>query len=103
MPHDSATQLARAPLLLLDYAEQKGLDREELMRLAGIRPQDVQDPDSRIRTASMRRLWRAVDDAQLGAAIVGVEPDHARAPRFDSIEGELAARVGVGLAGGERR
>lgn len=73
MPHDSATQLARGPLLLLDYAEHKGLDRAELMRQAGIRPREVQDPDSRIRTASMRRLWRAVDqqldDPNLGLHI----------------------------------
>ena len=62
MPHDSTTQLARAPLLLLAYAERQGLDRDALMRLARLMPQDVADPDSRIRTASMRRLWRAVDE-----------------------------------------
>jgi hypothetical protein len=30
------TQLARLPLLLLDYAERQGLDRDELMRGAGL-------------------------------------------------------------------
>ena len=64
------TQLARLPLLLLDYAERQGLDRDELMRGAGLSGGQLEDPDDRVGTQSMRNLWRAViarlDDPFLG-------------------------------------
>lgn len=58
------TQLARTPLLLLDYAARLGMDRNALMDVAGLSKKDLADPDSRIRTASMLKLWRAVIDRQ---------------------------------------
>jgi AraC-like DNA-binding protein len=62
--HNESTQLARSVLLLLDYAERQGMDRESLMRVAGLATVDVDDPDARVRTASMLKLWREVIDAQ---------------------------------------
>ena len=57
------TQLARSSLLMLDYAERQGLERERLLQAAGLRADPIDDPDSRIKTASMIKLWRAVIDA----------------------------------------
>ena len=59
MPYESM-QLARAPLLLLDYANQAGMDRHELERAAGLTEAMLDDPDSRVPTICMRRLWSAV-------------------------------------------
>jgi len=59
MPNQ-ATQLARTALLLIDYAVEKGMDREKLMQAAGLSTHDLDDPDARIRTASMLKLWREV-------------------------------------------
>jgi AraC-like DNA-binding protein len=58
------TQLARTPLLLLDYAAKLGMDRNALLDVAGLSKKDLADPDSRIRSASMLKLWRAVIDRQ---------------------------------------
>jgi AraC-like DNA-binding protein len=67
------TQLARTPLLLLDYAAGLGMDRDVLVKVAGLSQKDLADPDSRIRSASMLKLWRAVidrhDDSALGVHI----------------------------------
>ena len=60
MQQYETTQLARLPLLLLDYAERQGLDRDELMRTAGLSGRQLESPDARISTRSMRNLWRAV-------------------------------------------
>lgn len=57
------TQLARTSLLLLDYAVQQGLDRARLMQSVGLSEDILEDPDSRIKTAKMVPLWRAVDKA----------------------------------------
>lgn len=69
------TQLARTSLLMLDYAEQQGLDRRRLMRDAGISAEILEDPDLRVKTASMIKLWRAmidaVDDPYLGLHVGG--------------------------------
>ena len=54
------TQLARSPLLLLDYADRQGMNRDELMRQANISPSSLVDPDSRIPSRAMRKLWAAV-------------------------------------------
>jgi len=62
--HDESTQLARSVLLLLDYAARQGMDRERLMRAAGLVAEDVHDPDARVRTASTLKIWRMVIDAQ---------------------------------------
>lgn len=70
MRHDQTTQLARAPLLLVDYATGQGIDRDGLLREAGLTQRDIADPDARIDSRCMRRLWRAVigrlDDPDLG-------------------------------------
>lgn len=72
MKHD-ATQLARSPLLLLELARRRGLDRDELMHEAGLTIDDLADPDCRIPVAVMRKLWLAVmkrdDDPTLGLQI----------------------------------
>ena len=59
MPYESM-QLARSPLLLLDYADQIGMDRNELVRASGLTEAMLDDPDSRVPTVCMRRLWGAV-------------------------------------------
>lgn len=72
MKHD-AKQIARSPLLLLDCAETRGLDRAELMREAGLAAESLADPDARLPVANMRRLWQAVierdDDPNLGLQV----------------------------------
>ncbi len=75
MISESITQLARTAILLLDYAEQQGLDRGRLIRHADL-PADIgENPDSRIRTKSMMKLWRgvsaALDDPALGLHVGG--------------------------------
>jgi AraC-like DNA-binding protein len=73
--HD-ATQIARTPLLLLDCAERRGMNRAELMREAGLSDDSLADPDHRLPVANMRRLWKAVierdPDPNLGL-FVGTE------------------------------
>jgi len=56
------TQLSRGPLMLLHYAEQCGLKRSDLLDKCGLTNDIFADPDSRIPTRSMVRLWRAVID-----------------------------------------
>ena len=58
------TQLARTPLLLLNYAVQKGADRTALMNYAGLSPDDLADPDSRVKATASIKLWRAIIDGQ---------------------------------------
>ncbi len=64
------TVLARAPLMLLAYADEHGLDRDELMRSAGLTDERLRDPDSRIPVTTVQELWGAViaktDDEHLG-------------------------------------
>jgi AraC-like DNA-binding protein len=60
MLRGDATQAARSPLALLSYAEQHGLNRNELMEAASLSATDLADPDSRTPVASMQKLWRAV-------------------------------------------
>lgn len=62
MAHRNPTQLARAPLLLMAYAEKQGIDRSVLLSASGISEAKLSDPDSRIATRSMTRLWQAVID-----------------------------------------
>ena len=65
------TQLARLSLMLLDYAAQQGLDRAQLIRSIGLSEEDLNDPDSRVKTAKGVQLWRAVDEA-LGDPALGL-------------------------------
>ena len=73
MPYQDPTQLARGPLMLLHYAEQQGLDHDDLMVKSGLPPDLLANPDSRVPTRSMLRLWRAVieaiDDPVLGLQV----------------------------------
>ena len=62
MAHRNPTQLARGPLLLLSYAEEQGLDRISLLGKSGISDEQLDDPDSRIATRSMTRLWQVLID-----------------------------------------
>ena len=61
MQHEM-TQLARTSLLLVRYAVDQGMDRDELMSVVGLSTDKLVDPDSRIRLSSMLKLWRAVID-----------------------------------------
>jgi AraC-like DNA-binding protein len=57
------TGLARIPIGLIDKAARRyGLDREELIRLAGLTPTELDDPDSRVSLAKIWTLWRVVID-----------------------------------------
>ena len=70
MPYKDPTQLARGPLMLLHYAQQQGLDHDDLLAESGLPADIMSNPDSRVPTRSMLRLWRAViagiDDPLLG-------------------------------------
>jgi len=64
------TGLVRLPLVVLDGAERLGLDREELMRVAGLTAGELTDPDERVPVVKIWQLWKAVirrsDDPALG-------------------------------------
>ena len=62
MTHRNPTQLARGPLLLLAYAEGQGLARDGLLQKSGLSAAQLDDPDARIATRSMTRLWQALID-----------------------------------------
>ena len=53
------TGLARIPLLVLQRAEELGLDRAELMRSAGLSAAELRDPDARVSMAKVWSVWRA--------------------------------------------
>ena len=67
------SQLARISLLAMSYAVSQGVDLEYLLDVAGLSPEVLANPDSRISTASMVKLWHAIDDslkdAELGLNI----------------------------------
>lgn len=54
------TGLARFPLLILKEAAEIGIDREALMRRAGLSGSVLQDPDRRIPMSKTAALWRAL-------------------------------------------
>jgi len=65
------TGIARIALLLLEHAEEYGLDGEELARHADLSRLDLSDPDTRIPVSAIESLWRTVierlpDEADLG-------------------------------------
>jgi len=77
MSPQDMTGLARIPLFLLDKVSPRyGLERAELMRLAGFRQHELDDPDSRVPLAKVWTLWRIVieqaDDPNLGLHL-GIE------------------------------
>jgi AraC-like DNA-binding protein len=54
------TGIARIPLALLDEAEELGLQRDDLLRQAGLREEDLRQPDTRVSTSKIENLWRVV-------------------------------------------
>ncbi len=73
------TGLARIPLSILSKTSNRyGLEREELMRLAGFSQTELDDPDSRVPLSKIWTLWRVVidrvDDPALGLH-VGIETE----------------------------
>lgn len=65
------TVIARCPQLLLRYAGTLNLDRDELMRTAGLSVEQLADPDARVPLAPMRKLWQATI-AQSGDDYLGL-------------------------------
>lgn len=67
------TTLARIPLLIVEYAGQLGMDRDELLRCTSLTPLNLSDPDKRISVVALLKLWRAIlekeDDAAIGVSI----------------------------------
>lgn len=60
MTNHETTQLARTPLLLLDYAGRHGMDRMQLMDDSELSPETLADPDSRVPTKAIRKLWHII-------------------------------------------
>lgn len=60
MSKANLTNLARLPLLILDYAKRHGMNTRALMRSAAISENSLNEPDSRVPFAGLVRLWRAV-------------------------------------------
>jgi len=56
------TTLARRPLSLLAQAEELGLDRDELMAVAGLSEGELENPDARVRLPKYWCLWRLLVD-----------------------------------------
>jgi len=57
MPSIEPSGLARIPLILLGRAAEFGLDRDVLMRDAGLIDAELDDPDSRIPIRKVWKLW----------------------------------------------
>ena len=72
MAHKDPTQLSRGPLMLLHYAEQQGSDRSDLLEKAGLAEDIIADPDSRVPTKAMVRLWQALID-ELDDPVLGLK------------------------------
>ena len=69
MPEFEPTGLARLPLMLLRHVEEFGLDRDELMRSAGLSTAELEDPDARVSTHKTWSLWRAIVDRETDPAL----------------------------------
>lgn len=63
------TNIARIPLLIFEYAEQTGIDRQELLRLASLTPANLADPDTRLPMSAALKLWRFILEREAGTAI----------------------------------
>lgn len=57
--HDQ-TAIARLPLFIARGAARFGLDPDELLRQAGFRETELNDPDARVPIAKLRRLWAVI-------------------------------------------
>jgi AraC-like DNA-binding protein len=53
------TGLARLALLHLEGSARFGLSRAQLLRAAGLREEQLRDPDARIPLSAVERIWRA--------------------------------------------
>lgn len=62
MPHAS-TVLARFPIFALQRAEEIGLNRETVLRVAGLDSAELLDPDARIKLRKVMAIWRQVLEA----------------------------------------
>ena len=51
------TIIARRPIRLIDQAVELGLDRTELLAAAGLREEQLADPETRVSAAKVRSLW----------------------------------------------
>jgi AraC-like DNA-binding protein len=75
------TCLTRVPIQLLDQARSRGVDRRGLMAAAGLTPRDLNDPDGRVPSSKVWKLWQAliqeVPDVALGLKMGG---DSTRSP-----------------------
>ena len=60
MSRHEFTGLARFPLAILDFAEELGLDRAELMLVANLGEEDLHDPDARVPMRVVWSLWEEV-------------------------------------------
>lgn len=73
MTDNELTNLARIPLLMIEYAGQSGIERDEFLQLASINLADPADPDARIPLAAVLDLWRTIieceDDSAIGLRI----------------------------------
>jgi len=81
MSPEDTTGLVRVPLGLMNGVERLyGVPRDELLRAAGIRDEELADPDARISVTKIWSLWRAVvdlvDDPDVGLRLG--ENVHAR-------------------------
>jgi len=70
--------LARLPLLLLNRAGELGLDRDELLRRAGLAEVELADPDAKVPVRKLWALWRAAiahtGDEELPLRVIGSTP-----------------------------
>jgi AraC-like DNA-binding protein len=74
------TAITRVPILLLEQARGLGVDRRTLMTAAGLTPGDLKDPDGRVPSSKVWKLWQAlireVPDIALGLKL----GDHPESP-----------------------
>ena len=87
------TALARGPGFLLGRARALGVDDEDLLREAGIRPDQLADPDSRLPIAKLAGLWRALLE-RLPERDLGVRLGRA----FDIRDSGLVGYLGLNSA-----
>ncbi len=78
------TAVARLPLFIADGARQFGLEPDQLLRDAGFRSRELQDPDARVPVSKLGRLW---------ALIAGRVPD----PAVGLLIGEAREERNLGL------
>src|SRR5262245_19156020 len=54
------TSLTRVPILLLDQAAHLGVDRRALMAEAGLASRELKDPDGRIPSTKVWKIWHGL-------------------------------------------